>query len=192
MEITFFKTQDAFHRWLSKNHGKAPELIVGFYKKDSGIKSITYPEALDEALCFGWIDGIRRNVDETSYCIRFTPRRKNSIWSNVNIAKVEVLKKAGKMAPAGLKVYEERNPEKSGIYSFENHPATLPPAYEKKLKANKKAWAFFSKQAPWYQRSAIFWVVSAKREETQKSRLETLLNDSANGKRIGPLTNNKK
>jgi uncharacterized protein YdeI (YjbR/CyaY-like superfamily) len=145
--VTFFKTPADFRAWLENNHETASELIVGFYKVASGKPSINWSQSVDQALCFGWIDGIRRSIDKESYCIRFTPRRNTSNWSAINIKKVEELTKAGLMKPAGLKAFALRNENKSGIYAYENETAWLESAYEKQLKANKKAWDFFLKQA---------------------------------------------
>ncbi len=183
MELAFFKSPADFRRWLRTHAGNSPELWVGFHKKSSGKPSITYPEALDEALCFGWIDGVRKNVNETSYKIRFTPRKAKSNWSLVNIKRASELKKLGRMMPAGLKEFDAR--EKSRTYSYETRPRELTGAYAMKLKANKKAWEFFRQQPPWYQRTATWWVVSAKKEETREKRLQTLIEDSAAGRRIG-------
>jgi len=184
---TFFPTPGDLRRWLEENHLKAAELWVGFHKKGTGRPSITWPEAVDEALCFGWIDGVRYRVDEISYRIRFTPRKPKSIWSNVNVKRVAALKKLGRMAPAGLAAFAKADPKKSGIYAYERSHATLGAAYEKNFKANKKAWAFFKAQAPWYQRTLTYWVVSAKREETRRRRLAALIADSEAGRRLGLL-----
>jgi uncharacterized protein YdeI (YjbR/CyaY-like superfamily) len=185
---TFFATPAAFRKWLEKHHAAESELLVGFYKKDSGKPSITWPESVDQALCFGWIDGVRRRIDDVSYSIRFTPRKSVSNWSAINIARVAELTKLGLMAPAGLRAFEKRREDKSAIYSYENKVRTLAPADEKRFRAKKKAWAFFTAQAPWYQRVAIYWVTSAKREETRERRLATLIDDSANGRRLGIVT----
>jgi uncharacterized protein YdeI (YjbR/CyaY-like superfamily) len=188
MNPTFFLTPAAFRKWLEKHHAEEPELLVGFYKRDSGKPSITWPESVDQALCFGWIDGVRRRIDDVSYSIRFTPRKAVSNWSAINIARVAELTKLGLMAPAGLRAFEKRREDKSAIYSYENKVRTLPPADEKRFRANRKAWAFFTAQAPSYQRVAIYWVTSAKREETRQRRLATLIDDSANGRRLGIAT----
>lgn len=188
MKPRFFKSQSEFRRWLEKNHAQEAELIVGFYKKDSGKPSITYPEALDEALCFGWIDGVRRSFGDDTYTIRFTPRKPKSIWSNVNVRHVERLKKEGRMAAAGLKAYELKDPKRTGIYSFENRPRELAPAYQKKFRANKKAWEFFQQQPPGYKRLMIYRVMEAKQEETKLRRLAQLIEASAKGERLGVLT----
>src|SRR5437879_5474253 len=152
MKPTFFKTQSDFRKWLEKNHDDATEILVGFYKLGSGKPSMTWPESVDEALCFGWIDGVRRRIDDDSYSIRFTPRKSTSIWSAVNIKKAEELIRSGQMQPAGLAAFEKRTENKSRIYSYENAPAELSPEFEKRFRDNKKAWAFFTAQAPSYQR----------------------------------------
>ena len=192
MNPRFFKSQSDFRTWLEKNHAKETELIVGFHKKDSGKPSITYPEALDEALCFGWIDGVRRSLGDEGYTIRFTPRKPKSIWSNVNVGHVERLKKEGRMAPPGLKAYELKDPKRTGIYSFENRPRELAPAYEKKFRANKRAWEFFEKQPPGYKRQMIYRVMEAKQEETKQRRLAQLMEASARSERLGLLTTKPK
>jgi uncharacterized protein YdeI (YjbR/CyaY-like superfamily) len=183
MTIKFFKTPADFRKWLEKNHSSAPEQWVGFYKKDSGHPSITWPESVDQALCFGWIDGIRKTIDEVSYKIRFTPRRTGSVWSSVNIKRVEELNKQGLMKPAGLKAYEARKENKSGIYAYEQRSAELPASYDKKLKQNKAASEFFYAQPAWYRKQAFWWVVSAKQEETRLKRLEKLIELSSLGRR---------
>ena len=187
MKPRFFKSQSDFRRWLEKNHAKETELMLGFYKKGSGKASITYPEALDEALCFGWIDGVRRSLTDDAYVQRFTPRKAKSIWSNVNVRHVERLKKLGRMAPAGLRAYELKDPKKTGVYSFENRPRELLPAYEKKFRANKKAWEFFEKQPPGFKRLMIFRVMEGKQEETRQRRLAQLIEASAKGVRYGVI-----
>jgi uncharacterized protein YdeI (YjbR/CyaY-like superfamily) len=188
MKPTFFRTPAEFRRWLERHHDTAPELWVGFHKKGSGKPSITYPEALDEALCFGWIDGVRKSIDDTSYVNRFTPRRPRSNWSAVNVKRVEELTKQGRMRPSGLEAFAARDPERTAVYSYEQRKfEKLSAAYETKLKMNKAAWAFFRAQAPWYQRAVSRWVMSAKREETRLSRLATLIDDSARQRRIGIL-----
>ena len=192
MEPHFFKTSADFRKWLAKNHASATELLVGFYKKDSGKPSITWPESVDEALCFGWIDGVRRRIDDVSYSIRFTPRKKSSTWSAINIGRVAELTKLGRMQPAGLRAFEHRREATSGIYSYENEARTLPAEYEKKLRANEKALEFFNAQPPGYRRVATYWVTSAKKEETRARRLDTLIEDSANGRRLAVVTLQKK
>jgi uncharacterized protein YdeI (YjbR/CyaY-like superfamily) len=183
---TFFATPADFRRWLERNHAKAVELWVGFHKKASGRPSITWPESVDEALCFGWIDGVRYRIDETSYRIRFTPRKPRSTWSNVNVKRVAALKKLGRMSPAGLAAFAKADPKRSGIYAYERNNARLGAAHEKKLKANKTAWDFLRSQPPWYQRLAAWFVVSAKKEETRASRLDTLIAHCKAGRRLGP------
>jgi uncharacterized protein YdeI (YjbR/CyaY-like superfamily) len=188
---TFFATPADFRKWLEKHHDTAPELLVGFYKKGSGKPSITWPESVDEALCFGWIDGVRRTIDEASYSIRFTPRRARSNWSAVNLKRVEELKKLGRMRPAGLRAYEARDPARRAVYSYERQDrpreVSLSPAYEAKFRSNKKAWAFFQEQAPYYRRAVSRWVMTAKKEETQLKRLATLIDDSARGRWIAGM-----
>ena len=187
MNPRFFKSQSEFRRWLEKNHAQETELLLGFYKKGSGKASITYPEALDEALCFGWIDGVRRSLGDDGYTIRFTPRKAKSIWSNVNVRHVERLKKLGRMAPAGLEAYALRDPKKTGIYAFENRPRELSPGYEKQFRSNKKAWEFFEKQPPGFKRLMIFRVMEGKQEETRQRRLAQLIEASAKGVRYGAI-----
>ena len=184
MSPTFFAKQSDFRKWLTKHFNKETELLVGFYKVSSGKPSITWPQSVDEALCFGWIDGVRKNIDADSYSIRFTPRKPTSIWSTVNINKMEELTKQGLVQPAGLAAFEKRSDKRSGIYSHENETKTLLPAYAKKFRANKKAWAFFSAQAPSYQKVIIHLIMTAKKEETRLSRLESAIKASANQKRI--------
>lgn len=184
----FFKSANELRKWFQKNYGKATELWIGFYNARSGKKGVTYKEAVDEALCFGWIDGIRKNLDEESYVNRFTPRKKNSIWSNINTKRIKELMEEGRMHSSGLEAFNKRVEEKAGIYSFEQDSHKLPGAFEKKFKANKKAWKHFTSKAPWYQRTSIHWVMSAKQEATQLKRLETLMKDSENEKTIAPLT----
>ena len=181
----FFASPDEFRAWLEANHAGERELLVGFYKKGSGIPSITWPESVDEALCFGWIDGVRRTIDAERYTIRFTPRKPTSIWSNVNIAKVAMLLKAGRMKPAGLAAWERRDPEKSGIYSFERqHPAEFDADAERRFRRERAAWRFFQAQPPGYRRLATHYVTSAKRPETRERRLALLIEHSARGERL--------
>jgi uncharacterized protein YdeI (YjbR/CyaY-like superfamily) len=193
---TFFRTPAELRKWFEKNHDKVPELLVGFYKKGSGKPSITWPESVDEALCFGWIDGIRRTIDDESYTIRFTPRRARSIWSAVNVKRVAELTKLGRMQPAGLGAFEARDPKRSGIYAYEGQnrkeDQKLGPEYQAKLETNTKAWAFFQAQAPYYQRIVSRWIMSAKKEETRLKRLAALIDDSARGRRIGLMARPEK
>jgi uncharacterized protein YdeI (YjbR/CyaY-like superfamily) len=181
---TFFKTPADFRKWLAKHHNAAAELWVGFYKKDSGKASITWPESVDEALCVGWIDGVRKRVDEDSYKIRFSPRRPRSVWSSVNIKRMSELVKEGRMRPAGEEAFARRLENRSGIYAYEQRPAELPDPYAKRLKQNKAAWKFFQSQPPYYRKLATWWIVSAKQEETRQKRLEKLIEVSAEGRRV--------
>jgi uncharacterized protein YdeI (YjbR/CyaY-like superfamily) len=180
----FFATPEAFRAWLEKHHATEKELLVGFYKKDSGKKSITWPESVDEALCFGWIDGIRKTIDNISYTIRFTPRKVKSRWSAVNIKRVAELTKLGRMKPAGLAVFEKRDASQAEGYSYERKEAQFDAAMEKRFRANKTAWTFWEAQPPYYRRTLTYWVISAKREETREARLEKLIAASAEGRRI--------
>lgn len=186
---TFFAAPSAFRAWLELHHETETELLVGLYKKASGKASLTWPEAVDEALCFGWIDGIRRGHGPDAYTVRFTPRKPASTWSAVNVANVERLAKAGKLRPAGRRAFAARTEDRTGVYAFERaEAATLAPAQERALRGNRKAAAFFDAQPPWYRRGAIHWVVSAKREDTRARRLRQLIADSAAGRTIAPLT----
>lgn len=181
----FFATPADIRAWLHANHDRAAELIVGLYKKGSGRPSITWPESVDEALCYGWIDGIRRSLDADSYSIRFTPRKPTSIWSNVNVAKVHALLQAGRMMPAGLAAWERRNPVKSGVYAFERRePAGFDEAAARRFQRNRAAWRYFQAQPPGYQRLATHYVVSAKRSDTRARRLQALIEHSALGERL--------
>jgi len=184
----FFKTPAEFRRWLQTHHAKSDELWVGFHKKASGKPSLTWPESVDEALCFGWIDGLRKSVDATSYRIRFTPRRPGSIWSAVNIRRAKALIKAGRMTPAGLAAFRQRNEARSVVYSYERSQAELGEGYERKLRANKQAWSYFQAQPPGYRKTAAWWVISAKREETRLRRLQILIDHSAAGRPVPALT----
>jgi len=192
MKPTFFPTPADFREWLEKHHDKTSELLVGFYKKNSEKPSITWPESVDAALCFGWIDGIRKSIDEISYTIRFTPRNPRSTWSAVNIKRVSELTNLGLMRPAGLEAFQKRTVEKSGIYSYEQrHKLKLDGKYEKVFRANKKAWMFFQTLPPWYRRTATYWVLSAKKEETRLKRLAILIEDSENERPIASLVRTK-
>jgi uncharacterized protein YdeI (YjbR/CyaY-like superfamily) len=186
---TFFTTPAEFGAWLEANHAQATELWVGFHKKGSGLPSMTWPQAVDEALCFGWIDGIRKSIDETSYANRFTPRKARSTWSAVNHKRAQELIAEGRMRPAGLRAFAARTENTSGIYSYEQRDAAeLGDALERQFQANHAAWDFFQAQAASYRKAAIWWVVSAKREETRQRRLTGLIEDSAAGRRIASLT----
>jgi uncharacterized protein YdeI (YjbR/CyaY-like superfamily) len=180
----FFRTPANFGTWLEKNHATATELWVGFYTKDSGRPSITWPESVDQALCFGWIDGIRKRVDEISYQIRFTPRRRGSIWSAINIKRAKELVRQKQMRPAGLRAFAARIENKSGIYSYEQRSTELSQPYANLLKKNKAAWNFFENQPPSYRKMIGWWIISAKKEETRMARLAKLISESAKGKRL--------
>ncbi len=187
MTSIFFANQLEFRKWLAQNHKKETELIVGYYKVGTGKPSMTWSQSVDQALCFGWIDGVRKSLGEESYCIRFTPRKPKSNWSAVNIKKVEELIKQGLMQPEGLELYNNRTVDKA--YSFENPERILSPHLEKKFKANKNAWKFFNSQAPSYKKTMLHWIMSAKKEETQVSRLDKLISESEKQKRIGDQYN---
>jgi uncharacterized protein YdeI (YjbR/CyaY-like superfamily) len=182
--ITFFRNAAAFRAWLEKNHATRDELWIGYYKKSSGKAGLTYAEAVEEILCYGWIDGITKSIDADSYAQRLTPRRPGSNWSAINIAHVERLKKAGRMQPAGLAAFALRTKEKSGIYSYEKRPEQWPRKYEAVFKKHKAAWDFFSAQPPGYRRLALFYIVSAKQEATREKRLKHLIETSAAKKRL--------
>jgi uncharacterized protein YdeI (YjbR/CyaY-like superfamily) len=188
IQPVFFATQDDFRKWLLKHHEKATELIVGFYKVGSGKPSMSWSQSVDQAICFGWIDGVRKTIDAQSYLIRFTPRKPTSIWSAVNIKKVEVLTKQGLMQPNGILAFENRKEHKSKIYSYEKEAVKLSAEFENTFKKNKKAWAFFQLLPPSYHRSAIDWVMSAKQETTSVKRLNELINDSEAGRKIKRLS----
>ena len=186
----FFATPAKFRAWLEKNHDKEAELWVGFYRRDSGKPSITWPESVDEALCVGWIDGVRKSVDDTSYKIRFTPRKPSSIWSNVNVANVERLSAEGRMRPAGLEAFARKSDARSGVYAYEGRAtltrdnAQLEPEAEIQFRKNQAAWAFFEAQPPGYRKIALFYVASAKRPETRAKRVASLIELSSKGKRL--------
>jgi uncharacterized protein YdeI (YjbR/CyaY-like superfamily) len=189
MEPTFFATPAQFRAWLEEHHESETELLVGFYKRASGKPSITWPESVDQALCFGWIDGVRRSLGDEAYTIRFTPRKARSNWSAVNVARMNELAAEGLVQPAGVAAFERRSDDRTAIYSYEQRKnATLPPEYEQQLRADAAAAEFFDSQPPWYRRTATHWVISAKREATRERRLAQLIEDSASGRRIGPLT----
>jgi uncharacterized protein YdeI (YjbR/CyaY-like superfamily) len=177
----------SFRAWLQRHHGSTSELIVRCFKTSAATRGLTYSDALDEALAFGWIDGVRRGVDAISFSVRFTPRKAKSIWSRVNVRRVEALKAAGRMAAAGLAAYAARDESRTAVYSFEREAARFPATFTRRFKANRVAWAYFADEAPWYCRSCTHWVMSAKKEETRQRRLDTLIDCSASGVRIGPL-----
>ncbi len=188
----FFAAPAEFRSWFEAHHASEAALWVGFYKRGSGKPSITWPESVDTALCYGWIDGIRKSIDETSYKIRFTPRKRDSNWSAVNLRRIAELTACGLMHPAGQKCFEERTRREAAGYTYElKHEIKLEPGHEKQFKQNKAAWKFFTEQANWYQRTATRWVVSAKREETREKRLEELIADSSTGKAIKQLRRNE-
>jgi len=190
---TFFPAPADFRAWLEAHHDKFRELLVGFYKKDSGKPSITWPESVQVALSFGWIDGVRKSLDETSYTIRFTPRKPASTWSSININLVRKLTNQGLMHPAGLKAFAARDEKKSAIYSYEQRKsAWFTREQEKHFRANKTAWEFFRSQAPWYQRVTTYWVISAKKEETKLKRLSGLIEYSQQRRTIPRNTPTKK
>jgi len=192
MEPIFFDRPAALRKWFEKNHLKEKELVVGFYKTGTGKPTITWPQSVDEALCFGWIDGVRKSIDDESYMIRFTPRKPTSIWSAINIKKIEELTKQGLMLPAGLEAFKQRSEKMSRVYSYENEPVPLSKPFEKTFKANKKAWAYFQSQPPSYQKVATRWIMTAKQEATQQSRLQTLIADSEAGHWLKHLSYGKK
>jgi len=187
----FFATQDAFRRWLEKSHGRSKELWIGFYKVRSGKKGLTYAQAVEEALCFGWIDGLVRRFDEAAFMQRFTPRKAKSTWSAVNIRKIEALTRAGRLAAPGLAAFNARDPARTGLYSFENRNPQFDAATAKRFRARKKAWGFFEAQPPGYRRTATHWVMSAKREETRERRLARLIEDSASARRLDLFSGEK-
>ena len=192
MKPRFFATPAKFRAWLEANHATADELLVGFYKTGSGKPSMTWPESVDEALCFGWIDARRNTIDAEAYAIRFVPRKPTSIWSAINVAKVAALRELGKMRAAGEAAFAKRTAAKTGVYSFErSEAAVLAPADAAQLASHPAAHAFFTAQAPWYQRTALHWVVSAKRDETRAKRIATLVADSAAGLWIKHLRRTK-
>ena len=184
MHPTHFASAAGFRRWLERHHATARELLLGFHKKASGRGGLSYPEALDELLCFGWIDGVKRRVDGECYSHRITPRRPGSIWSLVNVGHARRLIKADKMHPAGLAAFKARTKEKTGVYSFESRPQEFSAELAHKFQAAPSAWAFFSAQPPGYRRTTIFWVSSAKQQATRENRLARLISLSAAGRRL--------
>jgi uncharacterized protein YdeI (YjbR/CyaY-like superfamily) len=186
-EIIFFASPLEFRGWLDKNHHKNQELWVGYYKKATGKPSMSWPESVDQALCYGWIDGIRKSIDEYSYTIRFTPRNPKSIWSAINLKRVSELTNLGLMQPSGIDVFNKRDEKKAQLYSFERDNVSLEAHFEKKFKENEKAWNFFQSQVLSYKKPAIWWINSAKQEATRLKRLEILIKDSEAGQKIAPL-----
>ena len=180
-KLTAFKTQAQFRAWLAKNHKTSSELLLQIFRVHAADRGVTYAQALDEALCYGWIDGVRRSVDADSFSIRFTPRKPRSIWSGINVGHVERLKKTGRMTTAGMAAFEARDEKRTAVYAFENRPKELAPEMAKKFKANKGAWAFFEKQAPYYRRTVSYWVMTAKQDATRARRLDALIECCARG-----------
>jgi uncharacterized protein YdeI (YjbR/CyaY-like superfamily) len=186
---TFFRRPADFRKWLEASHETESELLVGFHKRDSGRESMSWPESVAEALCFGWIDGVRRRVDDESYTIRFTPRKSSSIWSTVNTKKMQELIAEGLVRPAGLRAFERRSEKKSSIYAYENrHTAVLDADSEREFKRHKAAWKFFEACPPWYKRTAIWRIISAKRPETRARRLAELITCCAEGRSLPTLS----
>jgi uncharacterized protein YdeI (YjbR/CyaY-like superfamily) len=192
VEVKFFETSSDLRTWFEEHHDTIRELWIGFFKKSSGKRSISYQEALDQALCFGWIDGVRRSLDEVSYTTRFTPRRRRSIWSQVNTRRVGELSALGLMHPAGLRAFEARDPKLTNRYSSEQATVALSPEQEESFRANRQAWDFFQAQPPSYRRAAMWWIMSAKKEETKVRRLTTLIQDSQEGRRLAAFTGKSK
>ena len=185
--IAYFETAAAFGEWLERHHAAKAELWVGFHRKATGRPSLTWPDSVDEALCHGWIDGIRKRVDEDRYTIRFTPRKPGSIWSAINIRKAKALDAAGRMRPLGLAAFRARRDDRSAVYSFEQARPKLPAAFERIMRKNAAAWAFFRSRTDWYRRTSSWWVVSAKKEETREKRLAVLIACSEAGRPIPAL-----
>lgn len=192
MNPRFFRSPAAFRSWLAKNHDREAELWVGFYKKGTGKASITWPESVDAALCFGWIDGVRRSLDSERYMIRFTPRREVSVWSAANIRSANRLIESGQMRPSGLAAFQRRREDRSRVYSFEQADVALSPEQEARLRAEEKAWVYWQSQPPSYRRTVTWWVVSAKREATRERRLTQLIEDSVAGRWVKPMRIGKK
>jgi uncharacterized protein YdeI (YjbR/CyaY-like superfamily) len=187
-EVRFFATLEDWRAWLEEHHDKRQVQWVGFHKRGTGKPSITWPESVAGALCYGWIDGLRRGIDENTYRIRFTPRKAGSTWSAVNVKRVAALMEQGLMRPAGLAAFEARTPNNPGIYSYEQRDqATFQPEFEARFRANAKAWSYWEKQPPWYRKTATYWVVSAKQEATRERRMAMLIADSEKAQPIGPL-----
>jgi len=187
VEPIFFESPEGFREWLSEHHATESEVFVGFHRRSSGTPSMTWAQAVDEALCFGWIDGIRRGIDASRYCNRFTPRRRGSTWSKVNVENVHRLTEQGRMQAAGVRAFEARNEARTGIYGYETDEASFDEASERLFRSNEAAWTWFQSTAPYYRRTATHWVMSAKRPETRERRLATLIADSERGERVGPL-----
>lgn len=185
MDPIYFQDQHEFRKWLEENHNKEPEVIVGYYKVKTMKPSMTWSQSVDQAICFGWIDGIRRSIDQDKYCIRFTPRKPNGIWSNINIKKVEELERKGLMKREGIVAFNERKKSKSGLYSFEQESISkLDDSFKSIFKTNNRAWDFYIKQAPSYQKTTTHWIMSAKQETTRIARLHKLIKACENKSRI--------
>jgi uncharacterized protein YdeI (YjbR/CyaY-like superfamily) len=184
----FFSSPKEFGKWLAKHHDRETELWVGFHKVHTGLPSLTWPQSVDEALSYGWIDGLRKSLGEDAYMIRFTPRKPTSAWSAVNLKRVPELIAEGRMTPAGMAAYERRSGSKRLGYTYETRPSTFPAEHEQTMRRNRKAWAYFEAQPPGYRKLCIWYVVSAKRPETQAKRLATLVDCSARGERLPGLT----
>jgi uncharacterized protein YdeI (YjbR/CyaY-like superfamily) len=188
VDAQFFDTAADLREWFEQHHESAPELFVGYWKKGTGRTGVSHPEAIEQALCFGWIDSISRTIDAQRYQVRFTPRRRGSVWSAINVAKIAELTERGLMQPAGLRAFEERKPDRTAVYSYEQPAgAQLDEEQTARLKADPRAWEWFSAQTPSYRRSAVHWVVSAKRADTRERRLAQLISDSAAGRKVPPL-----
>jgi uncharacterized protein YdeI (YjbR/CyaY-like superfamily) len=186
-EAIYFESATQFREWLDKNHATASEILVGYHKVSTGVPSMTWAQSVDEALCYGWIDGVRRGVDAHRYTIRFTPRKRTSIWSAGNIKHVGELMAEDRMQPSGLAAFEARREDRSRVYSFEQESIDLPPDLEQRFKENSAAWSNFHAMPPSYRKPALWWVISAKQDSTRQRRFETLIADSANGLKIKPL-----
>ena len=187
-DVTHFESPDAFRAWLERHHGERDVLWVGYWKKATGKDSITWEESVDVALCFGWIDGLRKRIDDEAYAIRFTPRQEGSIWSRRNVERYEALAADGLIAPAGEAAYDRRTEDRSGVYSFEqDEPLELSDEFRRRFRANADAWSDWQARPPGYRRTVVHWVMSAKREGTRERRLAQLIEDSAAGRKIKPM-----
>lgn len=188
MDAEFFDTAADLRAWFERHHDAAPELFVGYWKKGSGRTGVTHPEAIEQALCFGWIDSVGRGIDDQRYQVRFTPRRKGSVWSKINVAKIAELTEQGQMHEAGLRAFDQRKPDRVGVYSYEQpRDAVFDRAQIDTFRTQPSAWEWFCAQSPSYRRSAVHWVVSAKRPDTRDRRLAQLIEDSAAGRKVPPL-----
>ncbi|QEH31903.1 hypothetical protein OJF2_03700 [Aquisphaera giovannonii] len=191
MDPIFFATPADFRAWLAEHHAEADFLWVGFHKKGTGRPSLTWPESVDEALCYGWIDGVRKSLGAESYMIRFSPRKASSVWSNVNVQRVQALTELGRMQPAGLAAFRARKEDRSGIYSFEQADVELPEAYQDIFRGDAAAWEFFERQPASYRKVAVWWVISAKKDDTRRRRLDALIAHSARAERLPQFTSRK-